>query len=442
MVNFLKPINAISIQHLNKSMKNKSLILISISILILIVILCMGITYWYFNWSKITTSEIMSESRAIATIKNTFPELNDYPSDQLPPRSIKTEKADNGWYVGFVQEGSGRPIISAKCFFVDNNKSVAKISEFNPNINDNALNISPKTCTAILPNDNQTEKPAPSSFDMYHWYHGDNFITGYLLTQKSFSWKTTTHSRNFCVIENLNPKEVLFPLYVWVRCGEFILQNGELQELSGSSGPAKINYPNELSYNDLSKMSHEAPRDGSLYSKDIKTIFPLNAQQEIIFGFNIADLDKKLKAIAISGFENTYTPVVPAVFNLIFRYGVGGKNELDTFKQTYTKDMATDPPITIKFKLLDNEMAGIYQEINARQLFDMADELTDERMFITPCSSYYLKVQMDSVQKELSWDDCRGKASDRLKQFTGYIISIIESNEEYKKLPAPRGGYL
>ena len=128
-------------------------------------------------------------------------------------------------------------------------------------------------------------------------------ITDYLLTQKHFSWKTTTDSRNFCVIENLNPTESgLFPLYVWVRCGEFILQDGKLKELSGISAPAKINYPNQLSFYDLSKFSYEAPRDGSLYSKDIKTIFPLNAQK-MIFGFNIAYLNKKIESIALSGLK-------------------------------------------------------------------------------------------------------------------------------------------
>lgn len=132
----------------------------------------------------------------------------------------------------------------------------------------------------------------------------EKFITDYILTQKSFSWKTTTNSRNFCVIENLNPeKNLLFPLYIWVRCGEFIMQNGELKELSGSSGPAKIDYPNLLSYRDISKMSHEAPRDGSLYSKDIKTIFPLKAQ-EAIFDFDDASLNKRIEVIALNGSKN------------------------------------------------------------------------------------------------------------------------------------------
>jgi len=143
-----------------------------------------------------------------------------------------------------------------------------------------------------------TEKPTPSSFGNDQL---EKFITDYLLTQKYFSWKTTTDSRNFCVIENLNPENaLLFPLYVWVRCGEFVLQDVKLKELSGISVPAKINYPNELSYRDLGKVSHEVPRNGSFYSKEIKTIFPLDVQKAI-FCFDVANLNKKLESAALSG---------------------------------------------------------------------------------------------------------------------------------------------
>jgi len=128
----------------------------------------------------------------------------------------------------------------------------------------------------------------------------EEYITNYLLAQEYFSWKTTTDSRNFCVIENLNPtKDGLFPLYVWVRCGEFILQNGKLTELSGTSVPAKINYPNQLSSYDLSKFSHEVPGDGLLYSKDIMTIFPSNVQK-MIFDFDIINLNKKIESVALN----------------------------------------------------------------------------------------------------------------------------------------------
>jgi len=125
-------------------MKNKPLILISI----LIAIIFVGAIFWYFNGSKTATNGILSESKAIETIKNQFQELKEYPSDKLAPKSIKTEKAANGWYVAFVQEGSGRPIISAKCYLVDNQKNIMSEKTYNPTIGeDSTAEFSPITCS-------------------------------------------------------------------------------------------------------------------------------------------------------------------------------------------------------------------------------------------------------------------------------------------------------
>lgn len=106
-------------------------------------------------------------------------------------------------------------------------------------------------------------------------------ISNYLKTQKDFSWKNREDSHNYCFIENLKPDKELFPLYIWAFCGEFIIENNELKTISGSSGPVKIDYPNELSYYDIRKFSYEAPKDGADYSRDIKKIFPEDVQKKI-----------------------------------------------------------------------------------------------------------------------------------------------------------------
>ena len=62
--------------------------------------------------------------------------------------------------------------------------------------------------------------------------------------------------------------------------------------------------------------------------------------------------------------------------------------------------------------------------------------------WLRPALAYYLKVQINSKQKELSWNDCRGEISGYLQHPISYIIQIIESKEEYKKLPTPQGGYM
>jgi len=113
-------------------------------------------------------------------------------------------------------------------------------------------------------------------------------IENYLLTQKEFSWKNEEDSVNVCVIENLEPTNQLFPFSIWVYCAEYKLENEELTTVSGTSIPVKINYPNELSFYDTKRFSHEAPRDGTLNAGDIQKIFSPEAQQ------NLSSLDKQI----------------------------------------------------------------------------------------------------------------------------------------------------
>lgn len=128
-------------------------------------------------------------------------------------------------------------------------------------------------------------------------------ISRYLLTEKHFSWKNRDDSHNFCTIENLKSGKELFPLYIWAYCGEYVIEDDKLKTVSGSSGPAKINYPNELSYYDLSKFSYEAPGDGADYSKDVKTIFPEDIQKKI-FDHDVDGLKIKAENYAYTNITN------------------------------------------------------------------------------------------------------------------------------------------
>ena len=138
-------------------------------------------------------------------------------------------------------------------------------------------------------------------------------------------------------------------------------------------------------------------------------------------------------------------------FNLIFKYSVGAKNELNTFKGTYTRDMILDPSITVKLSLSKEELDSIYQKMEAIEFFEYPDRFSvpippDGRVvMVTPYSSYYFKVIYDSKIKELWWEDeikNDNIEADKLRELIKLIRDIIESKEEYKQLPPPRGGYL
>jgi hypothetical protein len=115
---------------------------IAFYILFIGIVLIIGIYVFYL---KESSSNALSESKAISILKNVYPEFNSYPDNNLPPKSISTENNESGWYVAFVQEGSGRPILGAKCFFVNNDGSIHTIGEFKPSIED--INFSIENCS-------------------------------------------------------------------------------------------------------------------------------------------------------------------------------------------------------------------------------------------------------------------------------------------------------
>ena len=96
-----------------------------------------------------------------------------------------------------------------------------------------------------------------------------------------FNWKTQEGSWRRCTVKNLEPENELFPFSVWVYCAEYLIEDDQWQELSGFSGPVKVNYPDELSFYDISRFSHLAPRDGSYYTEDIKNIFSEEVQNNL-----------------------------------------------------------------------------------------------------------------------------------------------------------------
>ena len=90
--------------------------------------------------------QMISEEEAIFLIKKQYTQLQDFPSDGLPPKIIRSEKSSYGWYVMFETQGSGIPIIEAKCFLVDNAKIVYQIGKYK-NTGDMKNDLSVKTCS-------------------------------------------------------------------------------------------------------------------------------------------------------------------------------------------------------------------------------------------------------------------------------------------------------
>lgn len=64
-------------------------------------------------------------------------------------------------------------------------------------------------------------------------------------------------------------------VYIWALCEEYYSKQGVLTQGTGASLPVA------LVFKKCEIVEHKEPRDGSLYSQDIKAIFPSDVQKEI-----------------------------------------------------------------------------------------------------------------------------------------------------------------
>ena len=137
-------------------------------------------------------------------------------------------------------------------------------------------------------------------------------------------------------------------------------------------------------------------------------------------------------------------------FNLRLRYGIGARNELNTFQNTYTKDLILDGTVTTRFVLSDAEFEQIKDKMIEIDFFNYPETFTVARtdtivVSIEPHATYDFEVKYNSSIKRLHWDDgtiSNDQRAERLRELIRLIQSIVETKPEYRQLPPARGGYL
>jgi hypothetical protein len=136
----------------------------------------------------------------------------------------------------------------------------------------------------------------------------------------------------------------------------------------------------------------------------------------------------------------------PKKFDFVFNYGVKGKNQINTAKGQYTLDMVSEPPITTKLKLSDEEMKSIYSYMRQINILEYPENFRPENnVFVTSFQTYSLKIIIGGKEKNVYWEDKNSAETNdaiQLRNLFDKIQKIIENKEEFKMLPKPKGAYL
>lgn len=137
---------------------------------------------------------------------------------------------------------------------------------------------------------------------------------------------------------------------------------------------------------------------------------------------------------------------MPSDFNFVLNYGVNAKNQLDTLKGTYTKDMVTETSVTTALKFSDEKMNEIYSSMRKINILNYPDNFSPKsNMRQTPFKTYSIKIIVNGKEKNIYWEDenaSNSKDAVQLRDLLNAIHKIVSGKEEYKKLPKPKAGYL
>lgn len=135
---------------------------------------------------------------------------------------------------------------------------------------------------------------------------------------------------------------------------------------------------------------------------------------------------------------------MPSDFGFSVKFGVGKKNEFNTFEGIVTKDLVADGTATINLPLTIEEKAKIYEKMKNINIISMKELTPKTECMTKPYSEDEWKITIngEKITPYISGAYCE-KANDenKLIDLRNYIRNIVQSKVEYKKLPEATGGY-
>ena len=142
-------------------------------------------------------------------------------------------------------------------------------------------------------------------------------------------------------------------------------------------------------------------------------------------------------------FDNTHKEM-PADFDFSLKYGVYGKEEVNTFQDFIVKDLVEDGTVQASLTLSEQDMNDIYNEMMILNIMDELELKKEDGCEFEPPTLSVWEIHMNGETKKFSYKGYCETPKDVLKlyQLEDFIQKIIIDTEEYKKLPAVNGAYL
>lgn len=135
---------------------------------------------------------------------------------------------------------------------------------------------------------------------------------------------------------------------------------------------------------------------------------------------------------------------MPADFAFSVRYGVNGKNVIDSFNGIVVKDLIIDGTAEAEITFTNEELKSIYEHMVKINILETKDLNKDTGCQIEPHGDDTWKIRTAGNEKTIEWS---GKYCDAtedvelLMDLRNFVLEIVKAKEAYKALPEPEGAY-
>ncbi|MEO4052620.1 lipoprotein [Solibacillus sp. CAU 1738] len=173
----------------------------------------------------------------------------------------------------------------------------------------------------------------------------------------------------------------------------------------------------------------------------------------IVFTFILSScnqLNKESNEVEVLHSDENISTVLnmPHDFGFIIQFGVGKKNEINTFENTVTKDLISDGTATANVALTDKELNNIYEkmkEINIEESKNFIPKPINGSICVMEPheeDEWEITINGETITHSISGAYCDPtKDAQQLIELRNYVFNIIKSKEEYLVLPASNGSY-
>lgn len=137
----------------------KQYIVIGLAVVFIVVMAALA----FFSQKRVLPKSINTAEEAVSYLEQKYPEVKGYSKSrsEVPWRYVDVEKSNDGWHVAFVQNGSGRPIVGAKCFLIKSDDTITE-REFIPSMDDMNMKFSAQKCSTVDDTATPGEEPGAS----------------------------------------------------------------------------------------------------------------------------------------------------------------------------------------------------------------------------------------------------------------------------------------